>query len=92
MSQTNRLVFDVKDLRVLMRCPDCKIELSFNPQSNQRVPTGCKTCGTTWNMGDKKIERAWNAVRVLRNAIFVVANGQDNSDMFDIQMVVELSE
>ena len=92
MAQEKRLVFDVSDVRILMRCPDCKIELSFRPQSNERVPMGCPNCQSTWNAGDRAIERAWGTVRQLRNALYVVSQGQDGADMFDIQMEIPLSE
>ena len=91
MQQTKRLVFDVSDLRVLMRCPDCKIELSFRPETDQRVPMGCPNCKSTWNLGDHKVEQAWQRVHELRSALHIIAKGQFDSDMFGIQMEIELS-
>ena len=90
MAQETRLLFDASDVRIRMKCPDCKIELWFEPQSDQRVPMGCPNCKTTWNIGNRESERAWNAVRVLRNALHVVAHGKEDSDMFDISMEITL--
>ena len=91
MPQTKRLVFDVSGLRVLMLCPDCKLELSFSPVSNQRVPMGCPNCGSTWNTGDPEVEQAYKLMNDLRSALHVIANGELSTDMFAIQMEIELS-
>ena len=91
MPQTNRLVFDVGDLRVLMRCPDCEVELSFSPGSNQRVPMGCPNCKSSWNLGDPAFEQAYQWMNNLRSALHVIANGEMNTDKFDVQLEIDLN-
>ena len=91
MSQEKRLVFDVRDVRVLMRCPDCEIELSFSPHSNQRVPMGCPNCKSSWNAGDPAFQRAYQFMHELREALHVIANGQFDTDKFNVQLEIELN-